>query len=230
MNKGKLYGIGIGPGDPELMTLKAVRRIAACDLIAVPETKGEKTAALDIARQAVPTLDEKEILSLYMPMTRDRQKAEQNRDEVAAQILSALEQGKTVAFLTLGDPTIYSTYLYTHRRIRQAGYEAEIIPGVPSFCAAAAALNIGLVEGNEPLLVLPASYDGMEELLAQSGTKVLMKTGRSMVKVKEQLRAHNLYDRAQMVENCGMDNERIYTSMDDVRDDAHYFSVIVTKS
>lgn len=230
MNKGKLYGIGIGPGDPELMTLKAVRRIAACDLIAVPETKGEKTAALDIARQAVPTLDEKEILSLYMPMTRDRQKAEQNRDEVAAQILSALEQGKTVAFLTLGDSTIYSTYLYTHQRIRQAGYEAEIIPGVPSFCAAAAALNIGLVEGNEPLLVLPASYDGMEELLAQSGTKVLMKTGRSMVKVKEQLRAHNLYDHAQMVENCGMDNERIYTSMDDVRDDAHYFSVIVTKS
>ena len=131
--------------------------------------------------------------------------------------------------MTLGDPAIYSTYIYVHKRVQQHGYPVEMVPGVPSFCAVAAKLNTGLAEGAQPLHIIPASYQGVEEGLEWSGPKVLMKTGRSMKKVKALLDEKGLLDKAMMVQKCGMEGEEIYPSMRGVDENASYFSVIVVE-
>ena len=137
-----------------------------------------------------------------------------------------LDEGKRIAFLTLGDPSVYSTYLYIHKRVLRDGYQARIIPGIPSFCAAAAALNIGLAENKEEIHILPASY-GIEEGLQMSGTKILMKAGKQMASVKETLRKSK--GQFRMVENCGMDGERIYTDPEEVPEKTSYYSLIIIK-
>lgn len=197
---GILFGTGIGPGDPELMTLKAVRLIRENDTIAVPGEKPEESIAYQIAVQAVPELAEK--------------------------IEELLDAGKNVVFLTLGDPTVYSTYLYVHRRVLEDGYDARIVSGVTSFCAAAASLSEGLVENSEELHVIPASYQ-IEDALELSGTKVLMKAGKKMPAVKQFLKEKNC--RAVMVENCGMDTEQKYFSAEEIPDQASYYSLIIVK-
>ena len=114
----KLYGIGVGPGDPELMTLKAVRLIGECDYVAVPKSGDGEGVAKQIARQAVRDFDQKQLLEVSMPMTRDPQVLEESHRRAAEQIEACLSAGKSVAFLTLGDPAIYSTYIYVHKRVR----------------------------------------------------------------------------------------------------------------
>ena len=111
----------------------------------------------------------------------------------------------------------------------QHGYAVEMVPGVPSFCAVAAKLNISLAEGAQPLHVIPASYQGVEEGLEWAGPKVLMKTGRSMKKVKHLLQQRGALDKAQMIQKCGMEGEQIYRSMREVDEDASYFSVVIVK-
>ena len=115
---GILFGTGIGPGDPELMTLKAVRLIRENDTIAVPGEKPEESIAYQIAVQAVPELAEKELVAIPMPMTKNAKELEENHRRGAEKIEELLDAGKNVVFLTLGDPTVYSTYLYVHRRLR----------------------------------------------------------------------------------------------------------------
>ena len=226
---GTLYGIGVGPGDPELMTLKAVRLIEQCDLVAVPKSGDGEGVAKQIAQKAVPDFDKKELIEVSMPMTRDPQFLEQSHQAAAEQIEGYLKEGKSVAFLTLGDPAIYSTYIYVHKKVQQNGFPVEMVPGVPSFCAVAAKLNVSLAEAAQPLHIIPASYQGVEEGLEWSGPKILMKTGRSMKKVKELLDEKGLMDKAKMVQKCGMEGEEIYQSMRDVDENSSYFSVIVVK-
>ena len=127
---GKLFGLGIGPGDPELLTLKAVRIIQESDVIAVPVKVKEESVAYQITKQAVKELDEKEIIAVHMPMTKDQEKLESSHNEGADQVEKYLKEGKNVAFLTLGDPTVYPTYLYIHKRIQDRGYEVEIVSGI----------------------------------------------------------------------------------------------------
>ncbi len=226
---GRLYGIGVGPGDPELMTLKAVRLIEQCDIVAVPKSGEGEGVAKQIARGAVKNFDQKQIVEIAMPMTRDPQLLEQSHQQAAQTIEAFLDEDKTVVFLTLGDPAIYSTYIYIHKRVMAHGYPVEMVPGVPSFCAVAAKLNTGLAEGAQPLHIIPASYKGVEEGLEWSGPKVLMKTGRSMKKVKDLLRQKDLLDKAMMVQKCGMEGEEIFHSMREVDENASYFSVIVVE-
>lgn len=223
---GILYGLGIGPGDPELLTLKAVRLIQENEVIALPGKNPRETVAYRIAVQAVPQLTQKELISVEMPMTKDMQRLEESHQEAARQLEAYLRQGKNVVFLTLGDPTVYSTYLYVHSRLLKKGYQAEIVSGITSFCAVAARLNTGLVEKAEELHVIPASYQ-IQEALDMPGTKVLMKAGRQMAKVKELLKERGF--EAMMVENCGMENEKVYRSLDEIPDDAGYYSLIIVK-
>lgn len=223
---GKLYGVGIGPGDPELLTLKAVRIIRESDVIAVPGQKKEDTVAYQITVQAVPEIAGKEILEIDWPMTKDKEILERSHKSAADRVAEALESGKNVAFLTLGDTTVYATYLYVHKLILERGYEAEIVSGITSFCAVAARLNMGLVENSEPLHVIPASYQ-IEDALKLSGTKVLMKAGKKMAEVKKQLLAMDA--EAVMIENCGMPGEKIYYSAEEIPEDAGYYSLIIVK-
>lgn len=226
MNKGILYGVGVGPGDPELLTLKAARILREADVIAVPDTGEGRRAALDIAAAHVQG---KPLLECPAPMLRDKQKLAENYDSVAAMLMSLLDEGKTVAFLTLGDPSVYSTYAYLHRRVLAGGYGACLVPGVPSFCAVAAALGRPLCEGNELLHIVPASH-GLTDLgLSLPGNKVLMKAGRAAGEVCAKLRQAGKLQKAALVENCGMATEKVYPDLEQFGGEAGYFSVIVVK-
>lgn len=224
MKQGTLYGVGVGPGDPMLMTLKAVQTARDCEVIAIPHKEREKCTALKIALGAVPELAEKETLTVDMPMTKDAEKLERAYAAGAAAIAEVLAQGKNVCFLTLGDPTVYSTYLYLHQRVAAMGYETRIIPGVTSFCAAAAELGISLCENKEQLHVIPGTYTP-SEALSLSGTKVMMKN--NLPKTLEALRATGA--RAAMVENCGMENQHVYPNLESIPEDAGYFSLLIVK-
>lgn len=223
---GKLYGIGVGPGDPELLTLKAVRLIRECDVIAVPGIKKEETVAYKIVKQAVPEIAEKECLEVDMPMTKDKEKLAQSHKAAFEKVMQVLDRGKNIAFLTLGDPCVYSTYIYIHKKAEQTGYETEIVSGIPSFCAVSARLNQGLVERSEMLHVIPSSY-GIEEGMKLPGTRVLMKAGKKMGQVREQLKKMDV--QVSMIENCGMENEKIYHSAEEIPEEAGYYSLIIVK-
>lgn len=227
--KGKLYGLGVGPGDPELLTLKALRLIKENEVVAVPGNDIENCVAYQIVKGVYEELDAKTLIPVAMPMTKDRAILEENHRRAADDVENYLKQGKNVVFLTLGDPTVYSTYLYIHKRILDRGYEAEIVSGITSFCAVAARLNMGLVEMAEPLHVIPATYKAreMDEILALPGTKVLMKTGKKMKEVRESILRSG--QKAVMIENCGMPDEKVYGSAEEIPEDAGYYSLIIVK-
>lgn len=227
--QGKLYGVGVGPGDPELLTLKALRLIKENEVIAVPGKEIQASVAYQIVKGAYEELDEKTLIPVDMPMTKDPQVLKANHDKAADQVESYLKEGKNVVFLTLGDTTVYSTYLYVHKRILERGYEAEIVSGITSFCAVAARLNMGLVEADQPLHVIPATYKAqeMDEILEIPGTKVLMKTGKKMKQVKESIEKSG--QKAVMIENCGMPSEKIYRSAEEIPEDSGYYSLIIVK-
>lgn len=224
MEKGTLYGVGVGPGDPELMTLKAVKTALAADLLAVPHKDAAKCTALRIALGAAPALAEKPLLAVDMPMTKDPEVLEKAYAAGAAALMEALEQGKTVCFLTLGDPTVYSTYLYLHQRVAAAGYRTRIVPGVPSFCAAAAELGISLCENGQQLHIIPGTYTPTQAL-SLPGVKVMMKN--NLPATLAALRQSGA--QAAMVENCGMENQRVYPTLEEIPQDAGYFSLLIVK-
>lgn len=227
--QGKLYGVGVGPGDPELLTLKALRLIKENEVIAVPGKDIQASVAYQIVKGAYEDLDKKTLIPVDMPMTKDPQVLKANHDKAADQVEDYLKKGKNVVFLTLGDTTVYSTYLYVHKRILERGYEAEIVSGITSFCAVAARLNMGLVEADQPLHVIPATYKAqeMDEILQLPGTKVLMKTGKKMKQVKESIEKSG--QKAVMIENCGMPSEKIYRSAEEIPEDSGYYSLIIVK-
>lgn len=224
--KGRLYGVGVGPGDPELLTLQAVRIIRECEVIFAPGKEPRETTAYQIAAGAVLELASKEAVGLYMPMTKDEEERVKAHEAAVEQILKVLEQGRNAAYLTLGDPCIYSTYLYVHKRVEEAGYPAQLVNGIPSFLAVSAALDEGLVEKDQMLHLIPASYP-IEGGMALSGTKVLMKAGKEAAKVRDYLKAAGREGKA--VERCQMDGEKIYGSLDEIPDDLSYYSIMVVK-
>lgn len=227
--KGKLYGVGIGPGDPELLTLKALRVIRESKVIALPGKEPRETVAYKIVEGAYPEIAEKELLAVDMPMTKDPAKLEASHEAGAAAIMAYLDKGMDVAFPTLGDPTVYSTYIYIHRRVVNRGYGAEIIPGVPSFCAVAARLNQPLCEKAQRLMIVPASHGEVEDCLSVDANLVFMKAGRELGALRDTLAAHGLLERASMVANCGMEGETVCPRFADVPEGTGYFSVVLVK-
>ena len=226
MNRGKLYGVGVGPGDPELMTRKAERIIRESAVLAVPDKgAGEKTALAIIG----PLAEGKERLDCSTPMVRDQGVLDAAYDAAADAICEKLDQGKDVAFITLGDPTVYSTYLYIHRRVADRGYETEIVPGVPSFCAAAALLGVPLCEKSQRLLIVPASHGDVDDCLEVDANLVFMKAGRELGALKDKLARHGLLDRASLAANCGMEGQAVYPRFADAEPDKGYFSVVLVK-
>lgn len=224
--EGILYGIGVGPGDPELMTIKALRLLKECDVIAVPAKEKEKCTAYQIARQAEPSIEKKEWIGIFMPMVKDKRILEEAHQEAAKKLAGLLEQGKQVAFLVLGDPAVYSTYAYVHKILKDKNYKAELVSGVPSFCAAAARVNEVLAEGGEQLHIIPASYE-IEKALALDGTKVLMKSGKEVQRVAEILKKNKRS--AAAVTNCGMEGEKVFYNMKDIREELGYYTLFLVK-
>lgn len=223
---GCLYSVGVGPGDPELMTLKAVRCIRRCPVIIIPTADKNSCTAYKIVRQEMPEIEEKECVSAEMPMTKDREVLRKSHEAAAAAVAAILAEGKDAAFLTIGDPTVYATPMYIHKRIAEMGFETRIISGVPSFCAAAGRMKMALAEGREQIHVIPASYD-IEQALELPGTRILMKAGKKMPVVKDILRRRD--DEVMMIENCGMENEKIWTDTDSMPKQPGYYTLLIVK-
>ncbi|AGY75342.2 cobalt-factor II C(20)-methyltransferase [Clostridium autoethanogenum] len=151
---GTLYGIGVGPGDEELLTLKAVNVIKKCEVIVAPSAKdGDRSIAFDTAKNFVD--ESKEVIIKHFPMGGKEQ--EGKILEAFKTIEERLNEGKNVAFLTIGDPFVYSTYIYLLEHIKNKGYKTETVPGITSFCAAASLAGQSIVIGDERVLILPAS-------------------------------------------------------------------------
>lgn len=229
MKKGIFYGVGVGPGDPELMTLKAVRVLEQCPVIAAPRTKSGEMLALDIASGIVDRKG-KTIVPLYFTMERD--KAVQHAAHLAAAeaVREYLDKGQDVAMLNLGDVSIYATYSYMMAILKDQGYETVMVPGVPSFCAVAARLGVSLTEMNGPLHIVPGSM-ALDEVLDQPGTKVLMKSGRQLPAVLEALEARNALGTSMLVQNCGLPEETVYANLSEERPEGNhgYFSTVIVK-
>lgn len=226
MDKGTLYGLGVGPGDPELLTVKAVRILTQADVIAVPDKgAGEKTA-WNIVKDYI---GERPLLHCPTPMIRDQKALDEAHDAIASELCALLEEGKTVAYVTLGDPCVYSTYLYVHNRVLSRGYRADIVPGVPSFCAAAARLGVSLCERSQRLMIVPASHKDVTDCLETDANLVFMKAGRELGALRETLREHGLLENASLVENCTMADEHVYPRFADAPEGAGYFSLVLVK-
>lgn len=226
----KLYGIGVGPGDPELLTLKAKRCIAESDVIILPAAEKESCHAYRIAESVCPGIEKKELVCLPFPMTKDEKKLEKAHESIYGTIREYLTAGRTVAFLTIGDPAVYSTYSYIHKRAKEDGICAQMVSGVPSFCAAAGRLGISLADNREEIHIIPASYD-IRETMQLSGTRVYMKSGKNLeellVALKEQAKERNIS--VACVENCGMDTERITCELEKISAESGYLTIVIVK-
>ncbi len=223
---GKLYGIGVGPGDPELLTIKGLRIIKECDIIALPSKDKSSCTSYNIVKGVYEDIDKKEVLLLDYPMSKDKELLERCRIENENQVTKLLKMGKNIAFLTLGDPTIYSTYIYLHNSIKEKGFDPEIISGVPSFCQVAASLSISLSEAEEEIHIIPATY-GVSKVSELSGTKILMKSGTKLKEIKNLVKEKNCY--VAMAENCSMPNEKILIGVDELEDSSGYYTTVIIK-
>lgn len=228
--KGKLYGIGVGPGDPELMTLKAKRLIEECDIVAVPVKKeGEESVALNIARGAASVPEEK-VRRILFTMNKDKAKREECRQAASEAIMEYLDAGQSVAMPVLGDVGIYSTYSYVHKKLIQAGYEVQMISGIPSFCAGASKANISIVEGNEGFGVIPSlkGIDQVKKAMGVFDNLVIMKVGSHVKEVYDILKAEGKEDNAIIISNVGMEGEYVGPLLPDR--EYGYFTTMIIKS
>lgn len=231
--KGKFYGIGVGPGDPELLTLKAYRILNDVAVICIPKSKMERDC---IAYNIIQPLlkNAKTVVELYMPMTRNVEILEQEWQKGAATILSYLHKGMDVAFITIGDAMLYSTYSYLMNKIKAMDADIQIIsvPGVTSFAASAAALNIPLAEGEERLAIVPSIEDPQKlpEVLEQFPNVVLMKVAPRFNEILDILEEKKIEDRAVLISHCSTPMQQCEYNLAKLRGSKpDYLSLILVK-
>lgn len=210
--KGKLYGIGVGPGDTELLTLKAARILKSVPVIFSPKSSKEKESiALSIVK---PILEERKdsnkvmLVAPIFPMIEDKEELEKIWTSASELIAQYLDTGRDVAFITLGDPSIFSTYSYVQKKLID-DYEIETVPGITSFTACAAARNKALVEQNDILSVVPKIDDRLGEVLEYSDSIVLMKASRNTSDLESTIEEKNRPKEIYSVQNCTRENEKI---------------------
>lgn len=223
---GKLYGVGLGPGDPELITLKAARLIQGADIIAYPAAEGVPSFARSIAADLLAHGPEE--IAIEMPMVAERFPAQAIYDEAAEKIASHLEAGRDVVVLCEGDPFFYGSFMYLYARMADR-YPVEVVPGVTSVTACAAVAGVPLVARNDRLTVLTGPMPEMElaERLRHCDAAVIMKLGRHFGKVKRALAANGLTDRAVYVERATLPAQRI-GQVSEISE-APYFSMILVQ-
>ncbi len=212
MKLGTLHGIGIGPGDPELITLKGAKILSRARHVFVPRApRGEESLAYSIAKPHIRA--DAEVVPVEFPLTSDQAELQRHWDDFVPKIETVLRQGNDVCYLTLGDTFLYSTYIYMVRALRRRLPNVKVltIPGITSFNAAAALAEFPLGEGNGSVVVVPVSDDlrSVERALACSGTVVLMKVGKRLGQLLELLEKSGKMDRCVFVARAGLGRERI---------------------
>lgn len=230
---GKLYGIGIGPGDPKLLTLRAQEILNEVHTIFVPKASDDgKSCARAIVEAA--TLGKKHFVELTFPMTKNENKLNSYWLRAAGRIAEELQKNKICAFVTIGDPFIYSTYIYLLETLRKnfPNIESETIPGISAFNAAAASCGLPLVKGYEKLAILPVTknLEGLREALKKFDTVVLMKVGSKLNRVIRLLQEMKLIKNSVLVSRAGQAGEKIISDLSSLNNrKLGYLSVILVK-
>ena len=235
MNKkiGTLYGIGVGPGDPDLITLKSTKILSMVQVVfAAASTKNNHTLAVNIAKPHIP--ETTSIRMLSFPMTKDEKETRESWAENARIIINELLQGKDVAFLTVGDSMTYSTYGYILKHIKASApyIVIESIPGITSYQAAAARLNTPLVEGEESLMVVSGAMGGnrLRELYGKPENVVFLKAYRNVPDIKAAIDETGKYPSCVGVKSCGQSNEEIINDIGELSQrNPDYWTLIISK-
>ena len=229
---GIFYGIGVGPGDPELLTVKAIKAIEQVDVLIAPKTeKKDGSVALSVAKPYLKK--DVEIVYQVFPMVKGF--AENSTDAWEAnkqEILELLNAGKNVAFLTIGDPMFYSTYIYVFRLLENAGVEIKTIPGIPAFAAIGSQLGYPIVEGDDVLSIIPAtaSPEKVEKAMQAADNVVLMNVYKNFEDVADMLDKNEMAEQAVLVSRAGLDDEKIiYDVLAHKKDKLNYLSTILTR-
>lgn len=229
----KFYGIGVGPGEPELLTVKAVNILKTADIIVTPLSKtGRNSIALEIAKKFIN--ENTKILEMEFPMVdiSKNQKFLQEKWKSNAEIVKKyLDEEKNVVFLTLGDPMVYSTYSYILDIFRENGISCETISGIPSFIDIAAKLNIPLMQGEESLAVLSLTQteEEVKNILDANKNIVIMKVSSNQKFLKEELIKRNLEKNFVLVSNIGRADERISNDIEILDEKLPYLSTMIIK-
>ncbi len=226
---GTLYGVGVGPGDPELMTVKAWRLISMAKVIAYLAANGGESTARNIARHFIS--DDVEEIAINMPMQVEREPAQRAYDEGAAAISRHLEKGEDVVMLCEGDPFFYGSFMYMYERLSDK-YRTIVVPGVTSITAAAAVIGQPLCERDEVLKVLPATMheDDLRRELSTTTAAAIIKVGRHFGKVKRILTSLGLENNATAVERATHDDQMIRDVPQISEDTLPYFTTIIVRS
>ncbi|MBI5419710.1 MAG: precorrin-2 C(20)-methyltransferase [Deltaproteobacteria bacterium] len=236
MKRGTFYGIGVGPGDPELMTVKGAKLLARCRNVFVPKAgNASESLALEIARRYLDPGSR--VCELVFPMTTDRKELASVWEASAEEIAASLESGQDACFLTLGDPLLYSTYIYLLQslRARIPGVEVVTVPGITAMGAAASLAEFPIGRFKEPVTIVPAADDlrTVRQALAAGGTLVLMKVGRRLGQLVDLLENEGFLDRSVFVSRAGMDGQRIETDLRRLRGEdgeTGYLSIILVRT
>lgn len=216
MTLGTFYGIGIGPGDPELITVKGASLLKRCRHVVVPKARiASDSVALAIAKNYISP--EATIHERVFPMTKDSNELNRRWEESAAAVAEILRTGEDVCFLTLGDPLVYSTYIYLLRALTAClpDVRAVTIPGITSFCAAAALTGFPLGEKKDPITIIPTADDltSVKEALRRGGTVVLMKVGERLQDILLILEEAGVLEKSVFVAHAGQENQRVETDL-----------------
>ena len=227
---GHLYGIGVGPGDPELLTIKAAGILGRADVIlAASSTKNDDSLALDIAR---PHLKPgARVIRLGFPMSRDEGTLKSAWKENARLVLSELEAGHDAAFLTLGDPLLYSTFAYLLRTLRTLAPDqaVTVVPGITSFQAVAAATQTVLAESEQNLLILPGIRQAgdLRKSLEGADNAVILKAYTNFSAIREELRTFPTSAHCVFASKMGMKEQFVTRSLDEAPDNPTYLSLML---
>jgi len=235
---GTLYVIGVGPGDPELLTLKAVRILKTVKYICVPKGREEGSSmALDIIKKII-SVDNKELIEAHFPMRKTKAPAHAREldtkwNETVETVLSILDTGADMAFITIGDPSIYSTFFYLHDRLIELNplLSVEIIPGISSITASAAQAGISLGLADERIAVIPATYaTDISMVLEHFDTVILMKVHKVFDQILAMLEAAGLTGKALYISRTGMDDGQVVRDISTLKGkELNYFSMVIIK-
>ncbi|MEG4459201.1 precorrin-2 C(20)-methyltransferase [Microcoleus sp. N9_A1] len=225
---GKLYGLGIGPGDPELITLKAYRILQSVPVIAYPAMENGKV----LARAIVADYLRPEQIEIPMPLPFSPTRSSQPYYDIAAEKIAAhLSEGQDVAVLCEGEPFLYGSFMYLFNRL-SARFTTEVVPGISSTMASAAALGVPLTYRNDVLSIMPATLEAevLRDRLAVVDAAVIIKLGRHFAKVRDVLIELGQFDRALYIERATMPNQRIRAIVDVDPAEVPYWALIMIPS
>ena len=225
---GTLYGVGVGPGDPELITLKAVRVLRDSPVVAYPAPIDGDSKARGIAAAHIPA--GKTEIAIRLPFTPERGDTEDRYAAAADALCAHLAEGRDVALLCLGDPLFYGTFAHLLPRI--AGkFPVHVVPGVTAIAAASAAATLPSAIQDETLAVIPATLDeaALEEKIGSADSAAVIKIGRHFAKLKRVIEKLGLSDRARYVEYAAMGRERIAPLAEVEAASAEYFALVIIR-